>query len=217
VVDGVRAGRVRPEPGTVLDELARSGLPSRTAGVELLNVLRPTVAVAWLGTFAAYRFAEHTDWRERLAGPDGGRDRLAFSQEVRRTTPFAPVLAAKVHQRADLEGLALRPGDRLVLDVMGIDHDPARWPDPQRFDPERFLDVRPGDYDLVPQGGGPVRTGHRCPGESVALSLLDVTLRILALVDYTPMSTDVDLSRMPTLPEGGLVVRVPETVSRAGA
>jgi fatty-acid peroxygenase len=209
LVQDVRAGRVAVADGAPLGELAASGLEARTAGVELLNVLRPTVAVAWLGAFAALRFADWPDWRARLADPEDGRYRLAFAQEVRRTTPFAPVLAARVHHRAEVSGLVLQPGDRLVLDVVGIDHDPARWPDPARFDPQRMLEKVPGPFDLVPQGGGDPTAGHRCPGESVALSLLDVTLRVLALVDYTVESGHVDRSRIPTLPGEGPVVRIP--------
>lgn len=209
LVEDVRAGAVARPEGTVLAALADSDLPARTAGVELLNVLRPTVAVAWLGAFAALRFADFPDWRARLAGPDGARDRLAFAQEVRRTTPFAPVLAAKVHTRAEVGGVAVHPGDRVVLDVLGIDHDPARWPDPELFDPHRMLDLAPGPFDLVPQGGGYAETGHRCPGESVALRLLDATLRVLALVEYDVRPAPVDRTRIPTLPAGGLRVLVP--------
>jgi fatty-acid peroxygenase len=221
LVDDVRARRVRAADGTALDVIARSGLSSRVAGVELLNVLRPTVAVAWLGTFAALRLAEHAEWRTRLVGPDGGQDRLSFAQEVRRTTPFVPVLAGRARTRAEVKGIVVQPGDRLVLDVFGIDHDPGRWPEPHRFDPSRFLDAEPGAFDLVPQGGGSPSTGHRCPGESVALLLLDVTLRILPPLDYTVVDDHVDRTRMPTLPRDGLRVKVAAegsaTVTRSGA
>jgi fatty-acid peroxygenase len=220
LVDDVRARRVRAADGTVLDVIARSDLSSRVAGVELLNVLRPTVAVAWLGTFAALRVAEHAEWRTRLVDPDRGQDRLSFAQEVRRTTPFVPVLAGRARTRAEVNGIVVRPGDRLVLDVFGIDHDPARWPEPRRFDPARFLDAEPGAFDLVPQGGGSPSTGHRCPGESVALLLLDVTLRTLPWLDYTVVDDHVDRTRMPTLPRDGLRVMVaaegPATMARSG-
>jgi fatty-acid peroxygenase len=117
-----------------------------------------------------------------------------------------------VHRRTELGGLVLRPGNRMVLDVLGIDHDPARWPDPRRFDPQRMLSAQPGAYDFVPQGGGHPTTGHRCPGESVALCLLDVTLRVLAQLDHDVESSHVRRSRIPTLPDRGLVVRVPALV-----
>jgi fatty-acid peroxygenase len=214
LVEGVRSGRVPRSEGSVLTAIADTGLDPRTAAVELLNVLRPTVAVAWLGAFGALRFAEWPQWRARLADPGDARSRLAFAQEVRRTTPFVPVLAARVHHRAEVAGFVLQPKDFLVLDVLGIDHDPERWPDPELFDPHRMLDAQPGPFDLVPQGGGDPRTGHRCPGEDVTLRLLDTTLRVLALVAYEVGPAPVDRTRMPTLPADGLVVRVPDPVTR---
>jgi fatty-acid peroxygenase len=220
VVRDARAGRVQPGAGSVLEGIAGSALPAHTAGVELLNVLRPTVAVAWLGTFAALRFAGLSDleeWRSRLVDPAGAGDRLSFAQEVRRTTPFAPALAGRVHARAEVNGLVVQPGDRIVLDVIGINHDPVRWPDPDRFDPARFLGTDPGAFDLVPQGGGSPAGGHRCPGESVALVLLDVTLRALPLVDYTVVDGDVDRQRIPTLPAHGLRVRAPRVAREVHA
>ena len=220
VVQDARAGRVPAPEGSLLEEIAGSSLSRHTAGVELLNVLRPTVAVAWLGTFAALRFAQLEDlegWRARLVDPGGGRDRFSFAQEVRRTTPFAPALAAKARRRADVAGIVVHPGDRLVLDIIGINHDPARWSDPETFHPDRFLDVEPGAFDLVPQGGGSPVTGHRCPGESVALSLLEVTLRILPLLELEVVGAEVDRHRIPTLPGKGLAVKVPASVSRTGS
>ena len=90
-----------------------------------------------------------------------------------------------------------------VLDVHGTDHDPAHWPDPDRFltgpvDPET----------LVPQGGGDVATGHRCPGEDVVLTMIAVATRTLARLDYTlpPQDLEVDLSRVPTRPRSGVLL-----------
>ena len=213
IVCNVRGG-LGVEAGTPLARLAATDLDDRTAGVELLNLLRPTVAVAWLGTFAAARLAEHPEWRERLRPEHGGEVRLAFAQEVRRTTPFVPALAGKVRRRAEVGGLVARRGQRIVLDVVGVDHDPARWADPEEFRPERFLGATPGAYDLVPQGGGHPR-GHRCPGESLTLCLLDVTSRILAEVPYDVVSGEVDRRRMPTLPAGGLRIRARRTAPTA--
>lgn len=203
-VADVRAGRMRPRDGSALQVLSRAPLPEQVAAVELGNVVRPTVAVAWLGTSAALHLAHLPQWRGSLAAPGGGRHRLAFAQEVRRTTPFVPALAGIARRAATISGHAVAPGDRLVLDVWGVDTDPSRWQAPEVFDPARFVGWSPGAFDLVPQGGGEV-SGHRCPGESLTLRLLAGTVGVLARARYRVAGTaGFDLTRMPTLPGDGL-------------
>jgi fatty-acid peroxygenase len=204
----VRAGRTPAGQGTVVRRIADSDLDPHTSAVELGNVLRPTVAVAWLGTFAVLALARIPHWRGLLAAPDAVAERVSFAQEVRRTSPFVPALAGRV-QRARVFGeLRLEPGNLIVLDVPGINHDPQLHPEPARFRPERFLSHRPGPYDLVPQGGGPLE-GHRCPGESMAIQLLAATTEVLAGREYDVVSDPrADLTRIPTLPSEGLRLRL---------
>ena len=135
------------------------------AAVELINILRPTVAVAWPGTFAALALAQHPEWRSRLAdeAADHERARRAFGHEVRRTAPFVPARAGRIRADAVVGGIRLRPGDRIVLDVPGTHRDAAAWRDPEAFDPERFAGGDPDPFVFVPQGGGDTETGHRCP------------------------------------------------------
>lgn len=205
----VREGRRTPPEGSALAVLAaRDDLPLQVAAVELGNLLRPTVAVAWLGTFAAHRLAGHPEWRSRLATAHPTADHLAFAQEVRRTTPFVPVIAARVVRDGTVGDVPVHAGDRLVLDVWGTDTDPGRWSGGPEFDPTRFLGHHPGPFEMVPQGGGDV-AGHRCPGEHLTLALLVRTLHVLARHTWEPVRPrPVDLGRMPTLPAYGLPVRV---------
>jgi cytochrome P450 len=51
-------------------------------------------------------------------------------------------------------------------------HDPDVWPDPERFDPERFVHRKPTPYEWLPFGGG-VR---RCIGMAFALYEMKVVL-----------------------------------------
>lgn len=217
LVRDVRAGRRTPQAGSALARIAAAtDLDTHTAGVELLNVLRPTVAVAWLATFAAVRLAHAPSWRDHLADPGGAGHRLAFAQEVRRTTPFAPALAGRVTRSARLGDRRISAGEMLVLDIIGIHHDPVRWPEPDVFAPERFLEGLPGAFDLVPQGGGHP-SGHRCPGESLALRILAATVQVLAEVDLELVGEAApDLSRIPTLPQGRVRVRAVSRSGRAG-
>jgi len=210
LIGQVRRGDLHPPRDSALWILAMGDgaeLDDATAGVELLNILRPTVAVAWLGTFAALALDSFPEWRPRLIDDVEGV-RHAFAQEVRRTAPFAPALAARVRARTERFGVRLEPGDFLVLDVLSTNHDPARWPDPVRFDPTRFMDEDPGPYDLVAQGGGDPRTGHKCPGEPLATAMLRETAGCLAAVDYVVVSDpSYDPRRIPTLPTDGLILR----------
>lgn len=216
LVRDVRAGRRTPSDDAPLARIAAAPLTARTAGVELLNVLRPTVAVAWLGTFAALRLWQSPEWRSRLQDPHRAMDRLAFAQEVRRTTPFAPVLAARATREIVLDGVTIAEHDLLVLDVIGVHLDPGRWSDPARFAPERFLHAMPGAFDLVAQGGGHP-AGHRCPGESLVLRILGATLQVLAEVDHEIVGAGpADRSRIPTLPAGRLRVRELSRSAHAG-
>jgi fatty-acid peroxygenase len=215
LVRRVRAGELLPPPGSALAEAAaltdRRGrpVPERVAATELLNVVRPTVAVAWFIAFAAVDLARHPDWRRRIAAGDRAAAD-AVTQEIRRLHPFVPVLMARTRREQDVLGQQVPPGGFVVLDVHGTDHDPEQWRDPDRFDPDRFLTGAVDPDALVPQGGGDVATGHRCPGEAVTLSMLRVAVRALAGVSYElpPQDLSVDLSRMPTRPRSGVVITV---------
>jgi len=217
VIAQVRSGTRVPAPGTPLLRIAARGdLDLRVAAVELLNLLRPTVAVAWPGTFAALALSEHPQWRTLLRdGAEGADDRrlherrVAFGHEVRRLCPFVPALAGRVRRAGEIDGVPLRPGDRVVLDVVGTDRDPSLWADPEEFRPERFADVEPDPFGFVPQGGGDPRRGHRCPGEPLTVRILAETLGVLAEVEYDVLSSpSYDATRIPTLPDRGLVVRL---------
>jgi fatty-acid peroxygenase len=185
-------------------------LSERTAAVELLNVLRPTVAVSWLAAFAAIAVEEHPAWRDnfRQAAPERQAAMLdSFAHEVRRYYPFVPVLAARARERFEFAEQVVARGQRVLLDVYGTDHG-AEWQDPWSFDPDRFLDVDPCDVaHFVPQGGGPRDSGHRCPGEGVSNALVAVAVEGLARLDQAELPIQdlgYSMRRMPTRPSSGV-------------
>ena len=103
----------------------------------------------------------------------------------------------------------------VLLDLWGQNHDPELGGDPFAFRPERFLaddgSVREIDaFELVPQGGGDPRTGHRCPGEQITVALLSALAVRLAQLDADVPEQDVSISlrRIPAKPADGVVLQV---------
>src|SRR5690606_31064105 len=144
----------------------------------------------------------HPEYRERLqTGEDAEAE--AFVQEVRRLFPFFPFVGGKVMEPFDWRGHRFDEGDWVLLDLYGTNHDPRLWQDPDTFRPERFQARTPGSADLVPQGGGDHRTGHRCAGEWATIALMKSALRMLTReMDYAVPKQDlsVDLARVPARP-----------------
>ncbi len=221
VID-VRAGRLAPPAGCALSIIARHEdmpgvpLPVDVAAIELLNVLRPTVAVARFVTFAALALHQHPQYRDDLARDD---DRsLQFVQEVRRFYPFFPAVGGRALEAFDWRGHRFNRGDWVLLDLYGTNHDARLWEQPNRFRPERFEGWDGNPNTLIPQGGGDYYANHRCPGEWITIGLMQALLRLL--VSETRYSVPrqnmwIDLSRMPTIPASRIVLRDAHRVALA--
>ncbi len=212
VIERVRAEPPTPEPISVIAHHTDDGVPldPRTAAVELLNVIRPSTAVAWFVAFAAHALDRWPHHATRLRAGDD-EFTAAFTHEVRRFYPFAPFLGGRAARDLVFQGESIPAGTLVLLDVYGQNHDPDLWDDPYAFRPERFLGREIGDFDLIPQGGGDPRTGHRCPGEKITVALLGTLVQRLSRLDYylPPQTTDIDLSRIPAIPRSRIKLVLP--------
>ncbi|MCS5494123.1 cytochrome P450 [Curtobacterium flaccumfaciens] len=212
-------------------------LPARLAGIELQNSIRPAIAVARFVAFAAKELHDRPEWRARIAAESAAADTadgpsvddprvddppavgprvdgplaVAFAQEIRRTAPFVPMLPAWATTDVELDGQHLPAGGRVVLDITGTDTDERSWDRAGDFDPSRFLGVEDSEAitTFVPHGGADVATGHRCPGEKVAVAALAAAVSVLS--DPRLMILDdglqVNRRRLPTKPASGGEVR----------
>lgn len=167
LIEDTRRDILKPEKNSVLYKTAfyrEDGrlLDSKMAAVELINILRPVTAVSRFITFMALALQEHGEYREKLLSKDE-KFREMFVQEVRRYYPFAPCLGAVVKKNFKWRGYKFRKGTLVLLDIYGTNHDFCRWKNPNTFWPERFEDKGVHVFDFIPQGGGNVSKGHRCP------------------------------------------------------
>jgi fatty-acid peroxygenase len=184
-------------------------LEPRTAAVELLNIIRPTTAVTWLTAFAAHSLDRWPANRGPLRAGDPDFTR-AFVHEVRRFYPFAPFLGGRATRDLRFHNTEIPQGTLVLLDVYGQHHDERVWASPYTFRPERFLGNPVGAFELIPQGGGDPRTGHRCPGERITIALLGTLAQQLARLNYSlpPQDSEIDLSRIPARPRSGIQILV---------
>lgn len=214
IVEQVRAG-IRPMPEEAATSViaryrTENGEPlsPRIAAVEILNVLRPTVAVARFVVFAALALHRYPDWRDRLRDGGDARDAERFVTEVRRFYPFFPFVVAKARTELEWDGIRCSPGSRVLLDVTGTNHDARLWHEPDTFAPDRFRAGAHSPYALIPQGGGDHYAGHRCAGEWVTEDLMRWFARELASMRYAVPTQDltVDPRRMLATPRSGFVL-----------
>lgn len=214
LVERTRRGELRPDEGSALAIVARhtdadgDRLDLSEAGVELLNVLRPTVAVGRFIVFGVHALIENTRWREAFAAQEEA-DLEPFVQEVRRFYPFFPAAGARTCEGFRWHGHSFEAGDWVLLDLYGTNHHPRLWEAPEAFRPERFRGWRGNPYTLIPQGAGDFETGHRCPGEWLTIALMKEAMRSFSRgIRYeVPMQDlSINLGTMPALPKSGLVI-----------
>ncbi len=190
-------------------------LDVKTAAVELLNILRPTVAVARFITFSALALHHYPQYREKAAQEDD-QWREFFVQEVRRFYPFFPVVAGNAKTDFQWHGEHFSKGSWVMLDMHGTNHDPDIWDEPFEFRPERFKDWDRSPYNFIPQGGGELHSGHRCPGENITIALTKAAVRLLTTsmtYEVPKQDLSIDLSRMPAIPASWFVI---SNVKKAG-
>src|SRR3954471_3042507 len=215
LVLAVREGRTTVPEGSAVNVVAQHRdsdgelLDPRVAAVELINIIRPTVAISWFLAFSGHALIRWPEHCKRLASGDPAFAE-AFAHEVRRFYPFAPFLGGKAPREVEWDGQRIPEGAMVLIDLYGQNHDADLWGDPYAFRPERFLDAHIDAFELIPQGGGDPRTNHRCPGEQVTVAQLAALATRLARLQYDVPEQDLSISlrRIPAKPASGVVLAV---------
>lgn len=184
-------------------------LDAQLAAIELINLIRPTVAISWYITFSALALHQYPHWRKQLQTVSN--DELGwFVNEVRRFYPFAPLTGARVRTEFVWKDYVFPKATLVLLDIYGTNHDARLWTNPDTFQPDRFQNRPPKAFDLIPQGGGDYMGGHRCAGEWITIEATRLALRFLTRhITYEVPQQDFrfSLARMPTSPKSGFLIR----------
>ncbi len=185
----------------LLDACHEDGSPMSSEELrdELLTLLvagHETTASSLAWAFQCLSQSPQTLWKLRAeldAGDDEERYLLATIHETLRHRPVLPNAAPRfVLAPITVGGFPYPPGVALVANSYLLHHDPAIYPDPYVFRPERFLDNPPGTYTWIPFGGG----RRRCLGASFALLEMKLVLRaVLRSRELEPVAGRMELPR----------------------
>jgi cytochrome P450 len=121
---------------------------------------------------------------ERLARDDDDEYLTATIYEILRLRPVLPNAEPRLSKRpVTIGGFEYPAGVALLASAFLVHHDPAVYPEPYAFRPERFLGQAPGTYTWIPFGGG----RRRCLGASFALQEMKIVIRAaLRRFELTP-------------------------------
>ncbi|MFE3824526.1 cytochrome P450 [Streptomyces sp. NPDC059092] len=99
-------------------------------------------------------------------------------KEAMRLYPAAPVLIRRAAEAAVIGGHAIPAGSYVYVCPWVTHRHPAYWPDPERYDPDRFLPERESGrsrYAWFPLGGGP----RSCIGNHFAMLQMKLAVAML--------------------------------------
>ena len=150
-------------------------------------------ALAWALQLLAYSPVVQERLIEEIDSDAGDAYLTATIQETLRHRPVFPFAAPRaVVEPFELGGLTYHPPTQLLACTYLVHHDPAFYPDPYEFHPERFVDSRPDPRTWIPWGGG----RKRCLGRHFAMLEMQMVLReVLATRTVLPVSSRVERER----------------------
>lgn len=208
-----RRGRAGAQEGDVLGLLvdSRDGDGPGLTDVEITDQVISLIAAGFETTSAAMGWATHalladsTVWRNAQASldvPGDWRYVDGVVSETLRLYPPAVVSARMAAEAFDFAGHRVPTGSLVLYSPYVTHRLPELWPDPSRFDPQRWNPGqpgyrRPGPHEFLPFGGGP----HRCLGAAFAATQMTVLLEQLL------RRTSLHLEHVDTTPVGLTAMR----------
>lgn len=173
-------------------------------------------------TSAIYRLGAHPEVQERLRaevaglpGTPAAEQALGLSytmkvlKETLRFYPSAPNMGRRAVADDEIGGYRITAGSDVLVSPWMVHRHPAHWPDPMRFDPERFTpeaEKARDRYAWFPFGGGP----HTCIG--MHFSLLEGAIALAGLARHFAFESPAEQpryeSQVTLRPADGMPIRI---------
>lgn len=132
-------------------------------------------------------------------------------KEVLRVYPSVPIIGRELLEDVEIDGCQVPRGTAIVVILYNVHRNAEVFPDPERFDPERFSDDAPGTrgpYDYIPFSVG----ARNCIGQKYALLEMKVTLvKLLLAYKFSPGKTTDSICIQGDLvlrPSGNMGLRI---------
>lgn len=182
-------------------------LPIDVAAVELLNIIRPTVALTvWIALMGHALFSRPDIYQRLHTEFDELQD--SFIQEMRRYYPFFPMIPAFAKKDVTIDGYLIPEDSWVVLDLYGTNHDERSIETPEVFRISRYVGKEKHisydeEYEMIAQGGGKFEAMHRCAGEWITLHALRVfSDQLVNKYEFSVPEQDwtIPMNQFPTYP-----------------
>ncbi|CAN5430120.1 cytochrome P450 [soil metagenome] len=150
-------------------------------------------SLAWLLALISRNPRVLGELRAEIAADGDDAYLTATIQEGLRCRPVLPTAAPRlVAKPIEVGGRRYPEGVCLVPNGYLVHHDPAIYPSPREFRPERFVEQPPGTYTWLPFGGG----RRRCLGSGFAMTEMKIVLRcLLEARELSPADTSLEPAR----------------------
>ncbi|CAG8793094.1 28070_t:CDS:2, partial [Dentiscutata erythropus] len=99
----------------------------------------------------------------------------AIIKEVFRTMPTVPVILRVNSKPDEIDGHHFESSTMFMINVPGVHMHSAHWDNPQKFDPQRFMDKNIEGNIFVPFGGG----AKICPGKQLSMFQMKALIALL--------------------------------------
>ena len=155
-----------------------SAMSRKDIGDELLTLLAAghETTASTLG-FAFEQLSRHPEVLTALvaeAETDDNELRQATILEVQRIRTVIDATGRHVHAPVfELGEWSIPRGHTIIVSISKLHADPELFPDPDRFDPQRYVGTKPPSFAWLAYGGG----SRRCVGAAFANMEMDVVLR----------------------------------------